>query len=201
MMQAEHPELILASASAARAAILGNAGIRFHQRPSSLDEACERETLALSASAADIALHLARKKALKVAREEQGAIVIGADQTLGFEGEILEKPKSADQARAQLLRLRGKAHELHSAAVLIFNGEEKAFYDSARLTMRDFTDEFLDCYLEMASQNVLNSVGAYHLEGLGIHLFSEIDGSYFTILGLPVTSLFSELRRLGVLTR
>jgi septum formation protein len=201
MMQAEYPELILASASAARAAILGNAGIRFHQRPSSLDEVYERETLASSSPPAEIALHLARKKAQKVASEDSEAIVIGADQTLAIGGEILVKPQSADHARAQLLRLRGHTHELHSAAVLLYKGEEKTFCDSARLTMRDFSDDFIECYLEAASHSVLNSVGAYHLEGLGIQLFSEIKGDYFTILGLPVTPLLGELRNLGVLVR
>lgn len=198
-MQAESPRLILASASAARAAILGNAGLRFQQKPSSLDEAWEREALCSSTSPADMALHLARKKAEKVAAEEPDAVVIGADQTLGFNGEIVQKPRDRNEARAQLERLRGNTHELHSAAVLLHGGEVHTFRDCARLTMRNFSDSFLDWYLEAAGENVLNSVGAYHLEGLGIHLFSEIRGDYFTILGLPITPLLRELRRIGVL--
>jgi septum formation protein len=199
-MQADGPEIILASASAARAAILGNAGIRFRQKPSSLDESSERETLALSTSAPAIALHLARKKAERVAQEDPQAVVIGADQVLGFEGRILTKPRSRDEAREQLLRLRGQTHQLHSAAVLLFKGEVLTFEDSATLTMRAFSDAFLDWYLETASHSVLNSVGAYHLEGLGIHLFAEVRGDYFTILGLPMTPVLSELRRIGVLS-
>ncbi len=200
-MQAESPNIILASASAARAALLGNAGLRFHQKPSSLDESSEREALCLSSSAEEIAVHLARKKAEKIAGEEPGAIVIGADQTLGFEGRVLQKPKNEAEARAQLLKMRGKTHELHSAAVLLFGDQAHVFRDSASLTMRDFSDGFLDWYLETASQSVLSSVGAYHLEGLGIHLFAEIRGDYFTILGLPILPLLAALRGLGVLTR
>jgi septum formation protein len=198
-MQADGPEIILASASAARAALLGNAGIRFRQKPSSLDEASEREMLARSASASEIALHLARKKAEAVRREEPDAVVIGADQVLGFEGRILTKPQCQEEAREQLTRLRGRTHQLHSAAVLLFEDTVQTFEDSASLTMREFSDSFLDWYLETASQSVLTSVGAYHLEGLGIHLFAETRGDYFTILGLPITPLLNELRRIGVL--
>lgn len=198
-MQADSPKIVLASASAARAAVLGNAGVRFHQKPSSLDEASEREALVSSASAVEIAVHLARAKADKVAAEEPGAVIIGADQTLGFEGKVLQKPRSVEQAREQLLQLRGKTHQLHSAAVLMYGEATQVFQDSATLTMRGFSDEFLDWYLETVSHSVLNSVGAYHLEGLGIHLFAEIRGDYFTILGLPITPLLGELRRIGVL--
>jgi septum formation protein len=198
-MQVDYPEVILASASAARAAILGNAGLRFHQRPSSLDEFSERKALASPVPAADVAVYLASRKAEVVALDEPGAVVIGADQVLSFEGEIFQKAQTEAEAREHLMRMRGKTHELHSAAVILFKGVKTVFLDKATLTMRDYSDEFLDWYLETASETVLTSVGGYHIEGLGIHLFSKISGDYFTILGMPITPLLDELRRLKIL--
>lgn len=198
-MQSEYPEIILASASAARAAILGNAGLRFHQHPSPLDEHAEQKLFLAGKSPAEVALHLARRKAETVAEIEQGAIVIGADQVLAIDGEILQKPESREEARAQLQRLRGRTHELYASVVLLHDGAAKSFLDVATLTMRPFSDDFLDWYLETAGEAVLTSVGAYHLEGLGIHLFSNVQGDYFTILGLPITPILDELRRLQVL--
>jgi septum formation protein len=198
-MQADYPEIILASASPARGAILAHAGIRFHQRPSMVDEAEEHRHFASFRAPAEVALALARLKADNVLEAEPGAIVIGADQVLAVDGEVLQKPGSRDEARHQLLKLRGRSHKLHSAAVLLYKGHAASFCDTATLTVRNFSDEFLDWYLETAGEGVLTSVGAYHIEGLGIHLFSEVQGDYFTILGMPIIPVLDELRRLSIL--
>jgi len=200
-MQSDYPEIILASASPARAAILASAGVRFHSQPSNLDEAEEHKHFARNIAPPDVALALARLKADNVLEAEPGAIVIGADQVLSIGNEILQKPGSQEEARSQLLKLRGRPHQLHSAAVLLHRGHVAQFVDTATLTMRDFTDDFLDWYMETAGEGVQTSVGAYHIEGLGIHLFSEVKGDYFTILGLPIVPVLQELRRLSVLKK
>ncbi len=198
-MQADYPEVILASASGARASILAGAGVRFRQVPSLIDEAEEHKHFARGASAEELAASLARLKADKVLEAEPGAVVIGADQVLSLNGEVFQKPTSEAEARRQLLRLRGCSHELHAAVCVLTKGHVATFADKATLTMRPFSDEFLAWYLDMAGDAILTSVGAYHLEGLGIHLFSDVKGDYFTILGLPVLPVLAELRRLAIL--
>jgi len=200
-MQDEYPEVILASASGARAAILASAGIRFRQLPSALNEAEEHKYFASGTSPIEVAKTLAKLKAENVHAWEPGAVVIGADQVLAIGSEILQKPRSQAEARSQLQRLRGRSHELHSAAVLLYKGHAACFADTAILDMRDFSDPFLDWYLEAAGEAVLTSAGAYHIEGLGIHLFSQTKGDYFTILGLPVLPLLEELRRISVISK
>ncbi len=200
-MQSDYPEIILASASPARGAILANAGVRFHQRPSMVDEAEEHRHFASNTTPAEVAKALARLKADNVLEMEPGAIVIGADQVLSVGDELLQKPQSRDEARDQLLKLRGRTHHLHSAAVVLYKGHAASFSDTATMTLRDFSDDFLDWYLEMAGEGVLSSVGAYHIEGLGIHLFSSVQGDYFTILGLPIIPVLDELRRLSFLMK
>ncbi|MBI4724354.1 MAG: septum formation protein Maf [Rhodomicrobium sp.] len=200
-MQADYPEIILASASGARAAILASAGIRFRQQPSTLDEREEHKCLASGISPSEVAKTLARLKADNVLEMEPGAIVIGADQVLAAGDEILQKPQNQEEARLQLQKLRGRTHELHSAAVVLQNGQAASFTDVATLRMRDFSDKFLDWYLETAGEGVLTSVGAYHIEGLGIHLFSEVKGDYFTILGLPIVPVLEQLRALSVILK
>jgi septum formation protein len=200
-MQADYPEIILASASGARASILASAGIRFHQRPSLLDESEEFKHFASGTSPEEIAKTLARLKADSVWEMEPGAIVIGADQVLAIGDEVLQKPRTEEEARQQLKRLRGQRHELHSAAVVLHKGQSVSLHDSATMTMRDFSDTFLDWYLETVGEGVVTSVGAYHLEGFGIHLFSEVRGDYFTILGLPILPILEELRRLSVILK
>ncbi len=195
-MQADYPEVILASASGARASILASAGIRFRQVPSTLDEREEHKCFSTGTSPADVAITLARLKGLNVLEKEPHAIVIGADQVLAIGDEIVQKPQSQDEARRQLQRLRGRTHELHSAAVVLHKGRSATIADVASLQMREFSDEFLDWYLETAGEGVQTSVGAYHVEGLGIHLFSRIKGDYFTILGLPILPVLDELRSL-----
>jgi septum formation protein len=198
-MQSDYPEIILASASPARGAILAHAGIRFHQRPSMVDEAEEQRHFAGNTTPMEVAKALARLKADSVLEMERGSIVIGADQVLSIGNELLQKPRNREEARHQLLKLRGQTHELHSAGVLLYNAHATTFCDTATMTVRHFSDEFLNWYLETADEGVLTSVGAYHIEGLGTHLFSEVKGDYFTILGLPILPLLDELRRLSVL--
>jgi len=200
-MQSDYPEIILASGSLARGAILAQAGIRFHQRPSMVDEAEEHKRFTSSTPPMEVAMALARLKAENVIKMEPEAIVIGADQVLAIGGELMQKPHSLDEARSQLLKLRGQTHQLHSAAVLLYKDHAASFSDTATMTVRDFPNDFLDWYLETAGEGVISSVGAYHIEGLGIHLFSEMKGDYFTILGLPILPLLEELRKLSVLKR
>ena len=178
---------------------MAHAGIRFHQRPSMVDEAEEQKHFAGNTPPMEVAKALARLKADSVLQMEPGAIVIGADQVLSIGNELLQKPQNREEARHQLLKLRGQTHKLHSAGVLLYNGHATTFCDTATMTVRHFSEEFLNWYLEMAGEGVLTSVGAYHIEGLGIHLFSEVKGDYFTILGLPILPVLDELRRLSVL--
>ena len=198
-LQADYPEVILASGSAARAAILASAGIRFRQQPSMIDEEEEHKQFTSGTSPSALALSLAQLKADAVLKSQPDAIVIGGDQVLAVGGEILQKPGSQEEARKQLLKLRGRTHELHTAAVVLTKSHAASFTDVVTLKVRDFSDKFFDCYLDMCGEGVLTSVGAYHIEGLGIHLFSEIKGDYFTILGLPLMAVLDFLRRHGCL--
>ncbi len=193
--------LVLASKSASRAALLAGAGLAFDTEPSRVDErAVEEPLLAAGADPGAIALHLAEAKALDVASRRPGDLVLGADQTLGLGNERFVKPESVAEAREHLLRLRGRPHELHSALVLACDGEVLWRHVSvARLTMRPFSDAFLDRYLETVADEVTYTVGCYRLEGPGIRLFETIDGDYFTILGLPLLPLLAELRNRGIL--
>ena len=198
-MQADYPEVILASASGARAAILAGAGIRFRQLPSAIDETEEHKQFARGVPPAGVAIALAKLKARNVLAMAPGAIVIGADQVLAIGDEILQKPRTAEEARAQLKKMRGRTHNLYSAAVVAYKTGAASFTDTAALKVRDFSEKFLDRYMETAGEGVLTSAGAYHIEGLGIHLFSKIEGDYFTILGLPVLPVLDELRRLSII--
>jgi septum formation protein len=200
-MQVDYPEIILASASGARSAILASAGIRFRQKPSTLDEAQEHKRFAIGTPPVEVALTLAKLKANNVLEDEPGAIVIGADQVLAIGNDILQKPGTEEEAREQLRRLRGRPHQLHSAAVVLCKGHLACFSDTATLCVREFSASFLDWYIETAGEGVLTSVGAYHIESLGIHLFSKIEGDYFTILGLPILPILEELRRLDIIAK
>jgi septum formation protein len=187
--------LVLASKSDIRGKILAAAGLRFDIRPSQINErAVEEESGA--ADAAAIARHLARAKAETVMTSFPGRLILGADQTLALGAKRLLKPASRAEAAEQLRALRGNTHELHSALALV-RDEEMLFtcVDTARLTMRDFSDRFLDDYLDMAGDAVTASVGGYQLEGIGIHLFERVEGDYFTILGLPLLPFLSFLRQ------
>jgi septum formation protein len=187
--------LVLASRSDTRGKILAAAGLRFEIRPSQIDERAA-EAKSGAADAAAVARYLARAKADAVAVSLPGRLILGADQTLARGARRFEKPASRAEAAEQLRTLRGRTHELHSALALVRDKEVVfACVDTARLTMRDFSDRFLDDYLDMAGEAAVNSVGAYQLEGIGIHLFERVDGDYFTILGLPLLPLLAFLRQ------
>jgi septum formation protein len=192
--------LILASASPTRRRLLEQAGLEFSAETAPIDE--EEAKLALEsegASAAALAETLAELKATAVSRRHPGGFVIGADQVLDCEGRRYDKPRDEAAARAQLMALRGRSHQLISALVVARNGERLWHHvDRARLTMRPFSPAFLDDYLARSLPGILTSVGAYQLEGRGAQLFSRIEGDYFTILGLPLLPLLDFLRPHGL---
>jgi septum formation protein len=190
--------LVLASQSKVRRALLEAAGIPVEAKPAHLDERAIEERV--QGGPGDVALTLAREKARTVAAMSDRAIVVGCDQTLALGERRFSKPADRASARAQLLALRGKTHELHSAVCVCRNGAVTFGHVAvARLGMRDFSEAFLDSYLDATGPNVTASVGAYQLERTGVHLFEKIDGDHFTILGLPLLPLLEELRREKVL--
>lgn len=189
--------LVLASRSDVRGKILAAAGLRFEIRPAQIDERAEEARIG-APDAAAAARHLARAKAGAVAATLPGRLVLGADQTLARGNRRFSKPADRAAAVEQLRALRGRTHELHSALALVRAGETLfAQVGTARLTMRDFTDRFLEDYLDMVGDAALASVGGYQLEGIGIHLFERVEGDYFTILGLPLVPLLAYLRENG----
>ena len=192
--------LILASTSPSRRQLMANAGLSFEIDPSGVDEEeVTRSLLAQRASPQEIAEALAEMKALRVSSRRPGAFVVGGDSTLACNGRLFNKPPDMAAARKQLLALRGQTHELFSSVVVARNGARRWHWsERARLTMRQFNEAFLDTYLARAGESVLTSVGAYQLEGLGAHLFTRVDGDYFTILGLPLLPLLSFLAGHGV---
>ena len=192
--------IVLASKSAARRAVLDGAGVAYEAITAGVDEdAVKAAMLAEGANAREIADALAELKAIKVSRSHPG-FVVGADQTLELEGELYDKAETVEEARARLRLLRGKPHKLHSAVVVAKDGAPIwREVVTATLTMRDFSDAFLDDYLADEGEAALGSVGCYRLEGRGVQLFSRIDGDYFTILGLPLMGLLDLLRRHGEL--
>lgn len=199
-MAAMSEDLILASASPARAGILAAAGLDFRVEAATIDEALiKRACKAAGAAAGECALRLARAKALRVSERYPSALVIGADQILVCEGVWFDKPADLAEARAQLQTLRGKDHELMTAACAAAAGEP-IWHTLARphLAMRGFGDDFLDAYLAAEGCAVLGSVGAYRIEGRGIQLFDRIDGDPFAILGLPLLPLLAFLRDRGM---
>lgn len=194
------PTVILASASVTRAEMLRRAGVPCSVEPAHVDEDEIKHAMRASGStAAELAETLAEFKARKISSRHAGALVIGADQVLDCQGRWFDKPTDRARARGQLLELRGKLHELISCVCVLRDGQRLWHHiGRARLTMRPFTEEFLDKYLDQAGDRVLQSVGAYQLEGLGAQLFSRIDGDYFTILGMPLLPLLDFLRNHGV---
>jgi septum formation protein len=194
--------LILASGSAARRQMLEAAGLRFEVDIPRVDEEAAKASLrGEGLKPRDQADALAELKALSVSRGKPG-FVIGADQMLAIEGEVLDKPKDAAEARAHLQRLRGRAHELVTAAAVAREGAIIwRHIETPKLRMRAFSDAFLDDYLSRAGESVLRSVGAYQLEGLGAQLFERVEGDYFSVLGLPLLPLLAFLREHGVAPR
>lgn len=191
--------LVLASKSNIRRALLAAAGVAVEVVPSDIDERAV-EGKVPSKSPAGVAALLARAKASAVARSRPGRLVLGADQVLALDAKRFTKPADRAAARAQLRELAGQAHELHSAIAFVQDATVLFEHVStARLTMRTFSDEFLECYLDAAGVAATESVGAYQLEGLGVQLFNSVDGDYFTVLGLPLLAVLDFLRRHGCL--
>jgi septum formation protein len=187
--------LILASQSGARKMLLANAGLEFEAVTADIDERDIQAASGLS-DPREIGLLLAREKAKAVSVDRPGSYVIGADQTLALGDRLFNKPAGRTQAMAQLRDLAGNSHELNSAVAVARDGQI-VFEDVsvARMTMRGMTEAELSAYLDAAGDAVTASVGAYQLEGLGIHLFERIEGDHFTILGLPLLPLLAFLRR------
>ncbi|MBZ8133530.1 Maf family protein [Afifella sp. IM 167] len=193
-------QIILASGSPARRALLGATGLKFDVVPAELDEEAASAPLEESnAEPADIAAALALVKALSVSERHPGALVIAADQTLECEGQLFRKAADMAEARRQLLRLSGKTHFLHAAIACAENGQ--IIYEtqeSAAITLRHLAPEEVGRYFAFVGEQILSSVGLYHLEGPGIRLMERIEGDYFTILGMPMLPLLSFLRGRGI---
>ncbi len=190
------PPMILASGSAARRGLLAAAGLTFRVQATSVDEAAVRRAMLASGDMEGAAAALAAAKARQVVAP--GALVIGADQMLVCEGRWFDKPTDLAMAREQLQALRGRRHELVTAAVCWRDGQE-AWRHVARpaLSMRPFSDRLLDAYLAAEGAACLDCVGAYRLEGLGAQLFDRVEGEHAAVLGLPLLALLAFLRQVG----
>jgi len=191
--------VMLASASRSRAAVLASAGIAFEAMPAEVDEEAVRNAL-VGAGPETIALALAERKALAVSTKYPKAHVIGGDQILWFSNAVINKSADLDSARSLLRKLRGTTHELIGGLVLAEAGTVNWRHASrARIQMRNFSDDFLDEYLAEEGPAALASVGVYRLEGRGAQLIESFEGSYFSVLGLDLPPLLSELRRRGAI--
>ncbi|MBN9281561.1 MAG: Maf family protein [Hyphomicrobium denitrificans] len=200
----EATRLILASGSAASRTLLEAAGLNFDVIPANIDEGKIRDAIVgatANVEGSDIAGVLAAEKARLVSIEHPNALVVGADQVLTLGGKFFSKAENLAEAREILSMLRGRTHELVSAVALARNGEVHwQTSATAEMTMRSFSDEFLGCYLEKMGERALHIVGCYELEGPGVQLFEDIDGDYFTILGIPLLELLARLRHEGMVT-
>lgn len=194
-LQAESPAIVLASRSSARRSLLESAGVRADYRSADVDEhAIRDDARARGMAPGQTALELARAKARAVS-VDCGAIVIGADQMLSCEGAWFDKPESLDRARQQLRMLRGRPHVLHTAVVMLRDGVEVWRHVACPvLHMRVFSDSFLERYLAIEGDAILSCVGCYRLEGMGIHLFSRVEGEHSAIMGLPLLAVLQALR-------
>jgi len=191
--------LVLASQSRARRMLLANAGLACDAVPAEIDERAIQQEAGLTAPY-EIALHLAQAKALAVTGARPGHHVVGADQTLAIGERLFNKPDGRNQAMQQLLALAGRTHALHSAVVVARDGEVLFSHVAiAWMTMRTLSEADVAVYLDQAADAAMSSVGAYQLEGLGVHLFDRIDGDHFTILGLPLLPLLAFFREAGLL--
>lgn len=194
-------KLLLASKSAARRNMLEAAGVRFEAVEAELDEPAAKAGLwGAGFDARGVAEELAQLKALSVEADDED-LVLGSDQILErADGTILGKPASPDEAWGQLASLRGDTHYLHSAAVIAQAGEAVWWHcETAALTMRSFSDGFLQAYLDLEWEQIRWSVGGYRIEGPGVQLFDRVEGSHFAILGLPLLPLLGYLRERGLL--
>jgi septum formation protein len=198
-----HRDVVLASGSQSRRRLLTAAGLTFHIVSPEVDEAAIHQALYngnAETDPSDVAELLARAKAEEVSARVPAALVLGADQVLSLDGRILDKPTDRDALRDRLLALRGKTHQVHSAVALAEGGQVIwSHIETAHLTMRAFSPEFLGRYLAAAGPQVCQSVGPYELDGFGIQLFDRIEGDYFAILELPVLPLFERLRESQIL--
>lgn len=199
----EATPLVLASASPTRGQLLAAAGVPFSTVVSAVDEDEIKHSMrAAGADSATTADALAEAKAMRVSRKVPGALVIGADQILDCAGVWFDKPPDLDHARAHLVALRGREHRLATAVCVVRDGQRLWHHREApRLTMRAFSDAFLDAYLALEGRAMLVSVGGYRLEGPGVQLFSAIAGDHSAILGLPLLPLLEFLRGHGVVER
>ena len=190
------PRIILASASEARHRLLASAGIAARAIPSDIDEtALKARNVSAARAGGELALRLAEAKALAVSAQHGDDLVLGADQILLLGHRLFDKPRSTAEARAQLLELRGRTHLLVSAVAAAQGGGILwSHCEAAKLSMRNFTDAFLDQYIDALGDELLSTVGAYKIEGRGIQLFERVEGDHFTIIGLPLLPLLSYLR-------
>ena len=202
-LQQHATALVLASQSPTRARLLESAGLSFQVVPPAIDESAVKEAVLNGndgIDAADLSLILAQTKAASVSETQGSALVIGADQVLACDGTLFDKPRDRDDARRQLVTLRGTAHALHTSVACAEGGEVLWHtHTQATLTMRDFSNEFLGQYMALVGADLTASVGGYQLEGPGAQLFDAVDGDYFSILGLPLLPLLSFLRQRGVI--
>lgn len=195
--------LVLASGSATRARMLRGAGVAIEVAAAAIDEPELMASLKSSGASAERAAEaLAEMKAQRVTPRFPGRFVLGCDQMLDCEGQWLDKPGERARARAQLKALRGRSHSLVTSAVLVRDGGRVWHQtDRAELRMRDFSDAFLEDYLDRAGEGILGSVGSYQLEALGAQLFERVSGDFFTILGLPLLPVLAILREHGLVAR
>jgi septum formation protein len=194
-------QIILASASTARRALLQTAGIEFAIEPAEIDEtSVKREMRRRGKSAIACACILAEEKACTISRRHPTALVVGADQILVADSEWFDKPHDLAEARAHLCALRGRAHVLETGVCVARGGVMRWHAPSQPvLAMRQFSDTFLDAYIAVEGEALLGSVGAYRLEGRGVQLFSRITGDHFAVLGLPLIELLGFLREQGAI--
>ena len=193
-------KIILASKSKHRQELLKNAGVKFSAQAADIDER-EIETPLIQAGLGgeDIAEILAIAKATEISKTDKDAYIIGCDQTLSLEGELLHKVKNMEEAQRRLLALSGKKHQLNAAVSLVKNSEVIwSHIEVATITFRKLDPGFIGRHLSDAGEKILSSVGAYQIEGLGVQLFEKVEGDYFSIIGLPVLPLLSELRKLDL---
>lgn len=193
--------LVLASLSPFRAQLLKNAGLTFDVEGAKIDERQLDATFG-DITPKELALKLAEAKAKDVSRRIPQSVIIGCDQTLKFEGQVLHKAPNLEEAYHRLTALSGKTHYLHSGIVLVKNGEViAADVATASMKMRPLSDKFIQQYLANVGEKILESVGTYQIEGEGIQLFEKIEGDYFTIIGLPLLVLLKNLRILGIIDK